>query len=1138
MSSMKTLFNDNWTFAKFELGSSYEAMSSDHSFKPISVPHDWLIYNTNDLYEDSIGFYRKSFSVKKEEFHTYIIRFGCVYMDSVIYLNNKPIYEWKYGYSAFDVDITDEIKDGVNIIDVVCTHKSPNSRWYSGAGILRNVWFYDKAPAFITLDGLYIAPAENGKSYNVYLDCEVKAAKPMDGTLIHEITDKNDNLVGRVCKYVPLCKEEYISKSEIIIENPHLWDIDDPYLYNVKTTLLCDEEVMDTNDSSMGLRSLRFDSNKGFFLNGRNVKIQGVCQHHDLGALGAALNVTALKRQVMKLKEMGVNAIRTSHNMPSEELLDIADHEGILINSEAFDMWERTKTTYDYGRFFPDWWKKDTRSWVRQDRNHPCVFIWSIGNEIYDCHAGNGYKWNMLLRDAVREFDYHHNAYIGSASNYMEWEGAQKCADDLEMAGYNYGEKLYDLHHKNHPDWCIFGSETGSTVQSRGIYHFPLEKRLLTYDDGQCSCLGNCSTNWGSRDVDSVVANHRDKDFVFGQFVWTGWDYIGEPTPYFTKNSFFGQIDTAGFEKDTFYHYKAEWTDYKKSPMVHLLPYWDFNPGQMIDVCIYSNAPSVGLYLNDELIGKQEIDHAKGHKLQASYKIPYVPGTLRAEAYDENGNIIATDEQFSFADAHKLVLSPDKETLTATPDDLIFLTISCVDKDGRPVMNARNRCTVSVSGAGILVGLDNGDSSDYEQYKGSSRKLFSGKLLAIIASNGQTGNIFVEVNGDGVNGEKLTLKAVLGEVVPGSSFMMPNFESEEKHDIPIRRINLSNPGFTKFTKDCTETDVIYEILPHDASYDDISIKALTPDGVVANFVDIKSENNVIHVACKGDGEFKLTACAGNGSKLCEIISELEFSASGLGLAAFDPYDFVPGVSYSNCSSDEAELSFQGGVFVPASPSGESFVSYANVDFGNFGSDEIDIPIFIFENEMPLSIWEGEADAGECLGKFTYRAPSVYNHYQSNTFKLSRKIKGTKTVTLKFETMSRFSLKGFSFIRPDKAYEKIDVLDNSQISGDSFTIEAEAITNIGNNVSIEFDDMNFDKGISGITICGRSNNEKTSVHILFTDAEDTTRQMVEIPYSEEYSEYKFSLQNVSINGKVSLVFLPGSDFDIKWFRFEK
>ncbi len=1132
--SSKSYFNDNWTFAKFAINTPMNEMTSFGGFKPVAVPHDWMIDDTSDLYENGIGFYRKKFNLAKEENHTYIVYFGCVYMNSEIFVNGKKAGEWKYGYSAFEVDITDFAVDGENTIDVVATYESPNTRWYSGAGILRDVFFFDKAISYIPINGLYISSQNtDSDDFTINLDCEVISKLPEDGEIRHEIFDKEGHLVVETSSYVPLCSELFVSKLEVSVSNGHRWDIDDPYLYKVKTSLLVNGEVLDELETNLGLRTISIDSQKGFFLNGRSVKINGACQHHDLGALGAAFNITALKRQFKKLKDMGVNSVRTSHNMPAEGLLDAADEMGMLINTESFDMWEKNKTPHDYACFFVDWWKKDVTSWVRQDRNHPSVIIWSIGNEIYDCHAGNGYKWNMLLSDTVRQIDYRHNAFVGSGSNYMEWEGAQKCADVLEMAGYNYGERMYDAHHEAHPDRCIFGSETASTVQSRGIYHFPLSQRLLTYDDGQCSCLGNCTTNWGAQSVDRVVTEHRDRDFVFGQYIWTGWDYIGEPTPYFTKNSYFGQIDTAGFEKDTFYHYQAEWTDYKTAPMVHVLPYWDYNLGQIIDIAVYSNAPEVGLYLDDEFLGKKSIDHAHGLTLSGNWQIPYKPGIIKAVAYSESGEIIATDISSSFGDSENIVLNADKDTLLATPEDLIFVTISTEDENGNPVLNARDRVNVSVEGAGILVGLDNGDSTDYEQYKGSSRKLFSGKLLAIIASNGKTGDITVTVSGDNLKTGQLTLNAAAAEYPCGQCFMDANYISEEKHDIPVRRIDLINKGTNRLNAKETETEVSFACFPQNATDQNVTVKALTLDGVEANFVKVEVIGNTAKVKAIGDGEFRLTASAKNGTELSEIISELEFEVTGLGKATQNPYDFVPGIQYSDCSHD-AKLSFQGGVHVPTD--GKIFLTYDNIDFGEFGSDEITLPIFIFENELPLSIWEGDAETGECLGEFLYEAQTWYNHYQENTFKLSRRIKGTTKITIKFDAKGRISLKGFSFKKFEKAYEKIDAVLNTRITGDSFTVCDDMIKEIGNNVSIEFEEMNFTKGLSSITVCGRSNNEKTSVHFIFTEGEKTYKQMVEIPYSEELKEHELPLQNTPVNGKVTLVFLPGSNFDLKWFRF--
>ena len=365
------------------------------------------------------------------------------------------------------------------------------------------------------------------------------------------------------------------------IENPLLWSPDSPNLYKLETVLEKESgEPIEILPHNVGFRTIEMDPDRGLIFNGEKMKIYGVCEHHDLGALGAAFNRAAMARRMKILKEMGINAIRTAHNMPAPELMDLADEMGFLINCEAFDMWERPKTTYDYARFFNEWVEADVRSWVMRDRNHPCLILWSIGNEIYDTHADEkrGLEITKMLKELVEKYDPKKNAPVTFGSNFMPWDNTQKCADVLKVVGYNYAAQYYNKHHAKYPDWVIYGSETSSTVQSRGIYHFPYEQSIMSDDDEQCSVLGNCSTSWGARSTEEVIISDRDVPFSLGQFIWSGFDYIGEPTPYHTKNSYFGQIDTATYKKDTFYIYQAEWTDYRKNPMVHVFPYWDFNP--------------------------------------------------------------------------------------------------------------------------------------------------------------------------------------------------------------------------------------------------------------------------------------------------------------------------------------------------------------------------------------------------------------------------------------------------------------------------------------------------------------------------------------------------------------------------------
>lgn len=1130
---MKTLFNDSWSFKEFDLDSSFEHMNSS-VLSPVDIPHDYMIYHTQDLYKNSIGFYKKSFFLEPASNHTYIVRFEGVYMDSRVYLNGKQIFEWKYGYSTFDVDLTPYLISGNNELCVSCTYQSPNSRWYSGAGIYRNVFFIDKAPSYIDMDGVYLSTAKEQDDFVLTIDTTLVSKSAVNAVLKHSVFD-GSSLVIEQSFDVSIADRETVTH-EFTVPSPKLWDIIDPNLYELRTEIFVDGILMDSVTNPLGFRTIHFDPNEGFTLNGRYVKINGACMHHDLGALGAAMNKVALRRQFEKLLKMGVNSIRTSHNMPAKEVMELADEMGILVYTESFDMWELPKTEHDYGVFFKDWWDKDVTAWVKRDINHPSLIIWGIGNEIYDTHAGNGLYWTEKLRDKVREIDYRHNAYIGIGSNYIEWENAQKCSDLLELSGYNYGERLYDDHHEKYPHWCIFGSETASTVQSRGIYHFPLETRLLTHDDGQCSCLGNCTTNWGAKNVDVVVSAHRDRDYVFGQYIWTGWDYIGEPTPYFSKNSYFGQIDTAGFEKDTYYHYQAEWTDYKTNPMVHLLPYWDFNEGQIIDVVAYSNAPYVELFLNYESLGKQFIDHKKGLELEGHWKVPFTKGTLFVKAYDEEGNIIATDTVSSFEDPVKVTLKTDKVTLKANGNDLTFIEINVVDINDTPVANAKNRVTVSVSGAGRLVGLDNGDSTDYEEYKGTSRRLFSGKLIAIVSSTDEPGEIIVNVSSKDLSGASMLLSSEYTDETP-STCILSNFESEVSDDIPIRKIELTNLGGFELTPENKEAEIEFKILPENATYNKIYFKALTKDGVEANFVKVSVDDKKAKVSAIGDGKFDLVAFADNDKDHPEIVSTLSFAISGLGRATFNPYEFIPGCEFARAHSDETKLSFVGGVFIPASEN--AFVTFDNVDFGDLGSDVFTLPIFSFNDEVPFDIIEGSYEEGEIIASFTYKAKSWYNHYQENTFKLPRKVTGLTSITFAFHLNERFSVKGFSFAKPNKAYESINAAKYDTISGDSFKVNPDSVTNIGNNVCIEYNYFDFSiYGVKGIKLVGKSQNTITSIHIMFMDGINDSRQMIEIPYSPDYQEYYFDLEDVRTNGRIGFMFLPGSNFDLKSFSFVK
>lgn len=1195
----KILFNDGWKFAK----SSLETENCDKlHFEDIDIPHDWLIYNTLDLYENSIGWYKKKLKISKDLIDKEILLwFDGVYMNSSLYINNEYIGDWKYGYSSFEHNITKALREGENEILLKVIHENPNSRWYSGAGIYRNVYLKIREKNHIETNGIYVVSNECEGGYNVNVNTELHMID--EGLLKHTIT-RNGEALAEVSQIINKSSDETNNedKQKLFVENPLLWCPENPNLYELKTELYLlnknksidsvkshdmnrdsreynnnfdfedDFTLVESVSQRIGFKKAVFDHDKGLILNGIKIKLNGVCEHHDLGALGSAFNKCALKRRFKVLKEMGVNAIRTSHNMPAPELMDLADEMGLLILSESFDMWERSKTTYDYARFFDDNYKRDVKSWVTRDRNHPCLLMWSIGNEIYDTHADErGQEVTKMLMDEVLKYDPYENAKVTLCSNYMPWENAQKCADIVKIAGYNYGEAYYDEQHAEHEDWVTYGSETASVVQSRGVYHFPFEKSILAEDDEQCSALGNSNTSWGADSHESCIIDDRDRKYSLGQFIWTGFDYIGEPTPYHTKNSYFGQIDTAGFKKDSYYIYQAEWTDYKKKPLVHIFPYWDFNKGQIIDIRICSNAPLVELFVNDKCIGVHHIDHKNGKNLVASFKVPYEEGEIKAVAYDEKGNELCEDIRKSFKDSAEICLKSDKNIMTADGRDLIFIDISMKDEDGNPVYNADNRVNVKVTGPGRLIGLDNGDSTDYDQYKGTSRRLFNGKLMAIIGSTFESGQVTVEVSSKGMNTVTKVFESISADNKKGISAFTENKDMDvvlgNKDEIPVRKIEISSKDGQILDENKKEIIVEASIYPFNASYNDVNWSIVSDGGIPTNIAVIESldnndcdnlisdneskssiknnnsekeRNHICRAKVKalGDGEFRVRCTSNNGGDKVRLISELEFKAEGLGEAYKNPYEFVCAGLYDHSVGEVGNGNEKG---VSTSRTGATVVGFHNIDFGLFGSDTITMPIFALnDDEYSLQIYEGMPDdeGSILLADTSYQKESIWNVYQEETYKLSKKLKGITSIS--FVLHDKVHVKGFYFEKKNRAFEVNHADESDSVYGDTFKINDKYVEGIGNNVSLVFDNMDFGAdGISSIQIYGRSPIDKNSINILFEDKDgNKVKQLIEFTHSDDYEDRVFNLDKISGIQKVTFVFLPGCNFDFGYFKFMK
>lgn len=1148
------LFCDDWFFFKESPPTLTDEFPPVTGFQPVGLPHDWLIEQGNDLYENSTGWYRKCMYFQTMEDRIALLRFDGVYMDSTIYVNRKKAGEWKYGYSCFEVDMTPWLNDGENEILVKVNHQSPNSRWYSGAGIYRDVWLKVLHRDRLISDGLYVSA---GKKEDQSWELEISA----------EVLSLSGGTIGF---YLKECEEEegaedlflgeYTLKAEegvqtvtavALISSPKQWDIESPVCYSLRAELFRGGEKLQTQWVRIGFRTVEFHPDLGFLLNGRKVKLQGVCEHHDLGCMGAAYHSQAMRRKLTILKAMGVNAVRISHNMPSQDVMELADEMGILIVSEAFDMWERPKNPYDYARFFPEWYPKDVASWVRRDRNHPSLIMWSIGNEIYDTHADErGQEVTRLLMEEVKKHDPRGNARVTIASNYMPWENARKCADILKLAGYNYGEKYYDAHHRAYPDWVIYGSETASTVQSRGIYHFPYSQSLLGEEDEQCSSLGNSTTSWGASSSEACILAERDHPFSCGQFLWTGFDYIGEPTPYHTRNSYFGQVDTAGFPKDSYYIYQAEWTDYKKAPMIHVFPYWDFNDGQRIDVRICSNAPAIELFLNGVSQGKCVLDHKNGDRLTGNYRIPYEKGVLKALAYDESGNVIAEEVRSSFGEAESISLQAEKEYLKSNGKDLLFVTVSMKDAQGNPVENANNRIFITVSGSGSLVGLDNGDSTDKEEYKTGSRRLFSGKLLVIAVAGTKAGELRITASSPGRKEEVLTVPVVEGEAEEGSSALA--YRVSEKilkqerledrlTDIPVRNIKLTSVPGTRLTKDQKTAVVSARICPEQALDQTLFWSVVDDRGIPSKLAALTVQGNQACVTAQSDGHFRLRCMSRSGTEKIRILSTLEFTVEGVGETFLNPYEFVSGGLYDYGVGEIGNGNEKG---VSTARDGETHVGFHNLSFGSGGSDEITIPIFALTGEpYRIRIYEGMPGEGSArlIGDVIYQKPSIWNVYQEETFHLTRKLRGITSLCFVLE--KKVHIKGFIFTRKSRGFDRLFAGECDGVYGDHFKKEHEEIREIGNNVTIRFEDMDFgDKGTDCIRIWGYTSNKTNSILVRFLGEEEDAHgegeqeQMLEFQHAEEPEDQFFAFDRVTGTRTVEFVFLPGSHFDFRWFQF--
>ena len=777
----RSSFDENWKFLKGDASAAEQPAFDDKAWRTLDLPHDWAIEgpfdvkfgpSTGGLPISGTGWYRKHFTVPaadKGKFHS--IEFDGAMSNSTVWLNGHELGGRPYGYSSFEFDLTPDIKFGAdNVVAVRLMPEEASSRWYPGAGIYRNVWLVVTGPVHVAHWGTYVTtPEVSEASATVSVKSEIRNrnAQPASARVETAILDAAGKQVAVLTAGVRIAAQGSISIiADVKVAQPRRWDVNQPYLYQAVTTLRSGTQVLDRYVTPFGIRSIEFNRDKGFLLNGRVLKLNGVCDHHDLGALGAAVNRRATERQLEILKGMGVNALRTSHNPPSPEMLEACDRMGIVVMDEAFDMWRIPKVRNGYAKYFDQWGERDMRDLVRRDRNHPSVILWSIGNEVPEQDRGNGAEIAKMLTGFAHQED----PTRPTTAAFNSWANAIKngLADQVDIPGFNYQPMQYANIQKDHPKWVIFGSETESCVSSRGVYDLPISANA-NLPTLQVSSFDTVAPGWAYCPDVEFDAQDRLPN-VLGEFVWTGFDYLGEPTPYGRANqwpsrsSYFGIVDLAGFPKDRYYQYKSKWTS---QPVVHVLPHWNWagHEGQKIPIMAYTNADEVELFVNGKSLGRKKLgvdtvviptgaNVSPSRQFTSKYRLeweaPYAPGSLRAVGY-KGGKQVAVDEVRTAGSPARVRLVPDRAKISADGQDLSFITVRVEDKDGNLCPLAANLVQFKVEGAGKIEAVDNGNAASVEPFQADKRTAFNGLALVIVRSRaGQPGRIQVTATSEGL----------------------------------------------------------------------------------------------------------------------------------------------------------------------------------------------------------------------------------------------------------------------------------------------------------------------------------------------------------------------------------------------------
>ena len=777
------LLEKGWKFTKGEVSDAEAPAFNDTKWETVTIPHDWAIFGpfdkNNDLQNVAVtqnfetqaslktgrtgglpyvgtGWYRTTFHSTPGKQTTLI--FDGAMSEARVFVNGKEACFWPYGYNSFYCDVTGLVnEDGKNnVLAVRLENRPQSSRWYPGAGLYRNVHVVTTEKIHVPVWGTQITtPFVKDEYASVCLHTTILNAEKTELTVTTDIVDADGQVVSTKTNKGYINHNQPFTQN-FIVEQPKLWSPETPVLYKAVSKIYAGDTLLDTYTTRFGIRTIEYVPDKGFYLNGKRRKFQGVCNHHDLGPLGAAVNVAALRHQLTLLKDMGCDAIRTSHNMPAPELVELCDEMGFMMMLEPFDEWDIAKCDNGYHRFFNEWAEKDMVNMLRQYRNNPCVVMWSIGNEVPTQWSPEGYKVAKFLQDICHREDPTRPVTCGM--DQVKSVLANGFAAMLDIPGLNYRAHMYDEAYERLPQNLILGSETSSTVSSRGVYKFPVERKAgAMYDDHQSSSYDLEYCSWSNiPDID--FARAEDHDWTIGQFVWTGFDYLGEPSPYDTNawpnhSSMFGIIDLASIPKDRYYLYRSVWN--KEAETLHILPHWNWEgrEGEKTPVFVYTNYPSAELFINGKSSGRQT--KRKDGTVENRYRLMwydavYQPGEVKVVAYDEQGNPAAEKTIRTAGKPHHIELVTDRTSLQADGKDLAYVTLRIVDKDGNLCPNDGRLVSFKVKGAGKYRASANGDPTCLDLFHKPEMHAFGGMLTVIIQSGEKVGDIELQATAKGV----------------------------------------------------------------------------------------------------------------------------------------------------------------------------------------------------------------------------------------------------------------------------------------------------------------------------------------------------------------------------------------------------